>query len=127
MRFFIYFLLFFILLSCQEGQESNPLESFKLEDGFQMELVASEPLIADPVDMEIDEWGRMFVVEMHGYPLDVSGTGLVKRLEDTDGDGLPDKSIVFADSLILPTGIMRWKQGFLVTDPPPCILFGRCR
>lgn len=118
MRFFIYFLLFFILLSCQGDQESNPLESFKLEDGFQMELVASEPLIADPVDMEIDEWGRMFVVEMHGYPLDVSGTGLVKRLEDTNGDGLPDKSIVFVDSLILPTGIMRWKKGFLVTDPP---------
>ncbi len=118
MKVFIYCSLCTILFSCQVDPISNQLESFKLEEGFQIERVASEPLIADPVDMEIDEWGRMFVVEMHGYPLDLSGTGLVKRLEDTDGDGLPDKSTIFADSLIVPTGIMRWKEGFLVTDPP---------
>ncbi|MFC4873354.1 PVC-type heme-binding CxxCH protein [Negadavirga shengliensis] len=88
-----------------------------------MELIASEPLIADPVDMEIDELGRLYVVEMHGYPLDVSGTGKIKLLSDTDGDGVMDKSVVFADSLILPTGILRWKNGILVTDPPHVLYF----
>ena len=93
-------------------------EGFQLEPGFSMELFASEPLLADPVDMEIDEQGRLFVVEMPGYPLDLSRSGRIKQLLDTDGDGLPDKSILFADSLTLPTGIMRWKNGFLVTDAP---------
>lgn len=123
MRNSIFFFTLIILLSCQSDPKPRQIEGFRLEEGFQMELIASEPLIADPVDMEIDEWGRIFVVEMHGYPLQLSGTGLVKRLEDTDGDGLPDKSTVFADSLIVPTGIMRWKQGFIVTDPPHVYYF----
>ncbi len=119
----IYFFVFSLLLGCQKEPKLDHQEGFRLEEGFQIELVASEPLVADPVDMEIDERGRMFVVEMHGYPLELSGTGLVKRLEDTDGDGLPDKSTIFADSLIVPTGIMRWKKGFLVTDPPHVYYF----
>ena len=98
-------------------------DGFQIEEGFQIELIAKEPLIADPVDMVIDEWGRLYVVEMHGYPLDLSGSGLIKRLRDSNGDGLPDESMVFADSLIVPTGIMRWKKGFIVTDPPHVYYF----
>lgn len=120
------FLLSFIFFhSCQKKQEpnggrslENALKTFELEEGFQIELIAGEPLISDPVDMEIDEWGRLYVVEMHGYPLDLSGSGRIKLLTDTDGDGIMDKSTVFADGLMLPTGIMRWKNGVLVTDPP---------
>ncbi|WP_162141575.1 PVC-type heme-binding CxxCH protein [Lunatimonas lonarensis] len=111
---------FTAVLACSGAKQDQlpPIPSFELMEGFQIELIAAEPLVADPVDMEIDEYGRMYVVEMHGYPLDLSGTGKVKLLEDTDGDGVMDKSTVFADSLVLPTGIMRWKQGVLVTDPP---------
>ena len=47
----------------------NALSTFKLPPGFKIELVAADPLISDPVDMTIDEEGRMYVVEMHGYPL----------------------------------------------------------
>jgi putative membrane-bound dehydrogenase-like protein len=94
------------------------LATFDLEPGFQIELVAAEPLIADPVAMEIDEFGRLYVVEMHGYPLDKSGSGKVKLLLDTNGDGQFDQSTVFAEGLMLPTGIMRWKKGVLVTDAP---------
>src|SRR5665647_2805842 len=43
------------------------LSTFELPPGFKIELIASEPLISDPVDMAIDEEGRMYVVEMHGY------------------------------------------------------------
>ncbi|MEX2569029.1 MAG: PVC-type heme-binding CxxCH protein, partial [Cyclobacteriaceae bacterium] len=127
---FFYILLFFHgsligLVSCQNQSNSienrdleYALSTFELEEGFQIELVAGEPLVADPVDMEIDENGRLYVVEMHGYPLDVSGSGKVKILSDTNDDGIMDQSTVFADSLIMPTGIMRWKQGVIVTDPP---------
>lgn len=121
-------LIIALFVSCQQQPAGTPpppspelqkaLNSFAVADGFRVELVAAEPLIADPVAMEIDEDGRMYVVEMHGYPLDVSGTGKVKLLKDTNADGYPDKSVVFADSLILPTGIMRWQKGIIVTDPP---------
>ncbi|NBB21497.1 c-type cytochrome [Runella sp. CRIBMP] len=99
-------------------EHQKALESLRVMEGFSVEMVAAEPLIADPVAMEVDENGDMYVVEMHGYPLDVSGSGKVKLLKDTDNDGYPDKSIIFADKLTLPTGIMRWKNGFIVTDAP---------
>ena len=94
------------------------LSTFQIEPGFKIELIASEPLISDPVDMMIDEYGRMYVVEMEGMPLNKSGKGKIKLLTDTDGDGKMDKSVVFADSLMLSAGVMRWKKGIIVTDPP---------
>ena len=54
----------------------DALSTFELEPGFKIELLAAEPLISDPVDMEIDEYGRLYVVEMPGYLLDKSGTGV---------------------------------------------------
>ncbi|GAA4444743.1 c-type cytochrome [Ravibacter arvi] len=107
-------------VTSHEGSLSpaEALKSFELEPGFKIELLASEPLVASPVDMEIDEDGRMYVVEMPGYPLDKSGTGKIKLLSDTDGDGVMDKSVVFAEDLTLPNGIMRWKKGVIVTDAP---------
>jgi putative membrane-bound dehydrogenase-like protein len=103
------------------GKEA--LSTFELEPGFKIELLADEPLIADPVDMEIDEFGRLYVVEMHGYPLDKSGSGKIKLLTDTNGDGRMDKSTVFAEGLTLPNSIMRWKKGVLVTDAPYLFYF----
>jgi putative membrane-bound dehydrogenase-like protein len=94
------------------------LSTFRIAEGFTIELVAAEPLVASPVAMEVDEHGRMYVVEMPGYPLDVSGSGRIIVLEDTTSDGRPDRRTVFADGLRLPTGIMKWKAGVLVTDSP---------
>lgn len=111
----------FLGASCTQLPQSDPqdgLDQFTIQEGFSIELFAAEPLVKDPVDMEIDEDGRLFVVEMPGYPLDLGRSGKIKQLLDTDNDGYPDKSIVFADSLLLPTGIMRWKKGFIVTDTP---------
>jgi putative membrane-bound dehydrogenase-like protein len=99
------------------------LSTFQLQPGFKIELIATEPLITDPVDMEIDENGKMYVVEMKGVPSDKSGTGSVKILTDSNGDGLLDKSTVFADSLVMPSSVMRWKKGLLVTDPPNVLYF----
>ena len=95
----------------------------RFEPGFRVEVVASEPDVQSPVAMDIDEDGRIFVVEMPGYPLDVSPTGRVKLLEDTDGDGRVDRSTIFADNLRLPSGVMRHKRGILVTSPPDLIYF----
>jgi putative membrane-bound dehydrogenase-like protein len=99
-------------------EASEALSTFQIADGFKMEMVASEPLVTDPVDMEIDENGTMYVVEMHGYPLDKSGSGNIIILKDENGDGVMDKRIVFKQGLMLPTSILRWKKGLLVTDSP---------
>lgn len=96
----------------------DALATMQVAEGFTIEMIASEPLITSPVDMEIDEYGRMYVVEMHGYPLDKSGSGNIVMLSDTNGDGIMDKRTLFKEGLILPTGILRWKKGFLVTDSP---------
>jgi putative membrane-bound dehydrogenase-like protein len=128
----MYYKLFFfaaiLFLSCNNNKTNQPssgpveakdaLATFQVADGFQIEMVASEPLITDPVDMEIDENGTMYVVEMHGYPLDKSGSGNIIILKDEDGDGKMDKRVVFKEGLVLPTSILRWKKGLLVTDSP---------
>jgi hypothetical protein len=122
-------LLLYNLLVLTEGCHNKPispfsksaeesLSTFTLQPGFKIELLASEPLVRDPVDMTIDENGRMYVVEMIGMPLNKSGVERIMLLSDTSGDGWMDKSTVFADSLILPSGSMRWKMGVIVTDPP---------
>jgi putative membrane-bound dehydrogenase-like protein len=119
------FLFVVLMAGCKSHPSSpfsesaeNALSTFKLPPGFKIELVAADPLISDPVDMTIDEKGRMYVVEMHGYPLDLSNAGKIIMLRDTNGDGKMDTRTVFADSLVLPTGVMRWKKGIIVTDPP---------
>jgi len=99
-------------------EAKDALATFRIADGFKIEMIASEPLVSSPVDMEIDEYGRMYVVEMHGYPLDKSGSGDVILLADEDGDGKMDKRTVFKEGLLLPSSIMRWKKGVLITDAP---------
>src|SRR5215467_609303 len=105
----------------RSGPPLSPEETLKsivIEKGFRIELFAQEPMLSSPVAMDFDERGRIFVVEMPGYPLDTSPSGRVVLLEDTDGDGRPDRRTVFADKLVLPTGVMRWKKGILVTAAP---------
>ncbi|MEM1135665.1 MAG: PVC-type heme-binding CxxCH protein, partial [Bacteroidota bacterium] len=126
MRFYFIILLSLIIFSCKKKdiptvltpELTSALASMEVMEGFKIELFAAEPLIADPVAMEIDEGGNVYVVEMHGYPLDLGRSGIIKKLVDTNGDGQPDNYEIFADSLLLPTGIMRWKKGFIVTDAP---------
>jgi putative membrane-bound dehydrogenase-like protein len=102
---------------------NESLKTFEIEPGFRVEPFVTEPAISSPVAMEWDEFGRIYVVEMPGYPLDTSPSGRVKMLEDTNGDGRPDRVTVFADELVLPTGVMRWKNGILVTAAPDLLYF----
>lgn len=118
--FYLASLLVFAM-ACRNPSKSA--DTFQLPAGFEIKLVAAEPLLGDPVDMEIDELGNMYVVEMAGNPLNQSGAGKVKLLLDENGDGKMDKSFLFADSLRMPSGVMRWKNGILVTDPPYVIYF----
>lgn len=110
-------------------EPADAIKSFELAAGFSIELVAAEPFVSDPVDACFDEYGRMYVAEMHGYPfseeptkLNPSGggkpsAGIIRRLEDSNGDGRMDKSIVFADKLSWPTSVCCYNGGIFVLAP----------
>lgn len=103
-------------------EPEEALKSFETKDGFTMELVAHEPLVYDPVAAAFDENGRLYVAEMRAYPYQPGPgekpIGVVRLLEDTDGDGRFDRSHDFAEELLWPTGVTVWKGGVFVTAPP---------
>ncbi|WP_205164653.1 MULTISPECIES: PVC-type heme-binding CxxCH protein [Arenibacter] len=104
----------------------SPQESAKLiqvPTGFKLELFASEPNIINPIAMNWDEKGRLWVIETVDYPNTVrddkgSGDDRIKICEDTDGDGKADKFTVFADKLNIPTSFTFVNGGILVSQAP---------
>ncbi len=106
-------------------------KTFHALDGFEMQLIAAEPLVTDPVAITYDEDGRAYVCEMNDYPYTDKAThkpsqenptdqpiGKVRLLTDTDGDGIFEKATVFAEGLSWPTGAVCWKGGIFVTATP---------
>jgi len=109
----------------------NAAKTFHVLDGFEMQLIAAEPLVTDPVAITYDADGRAYVCEMNDYPYTDKAAhkpaqenptdlplGKVRLLTDTDGDGTFDKATVFADGLSWPTGTACWKGGIFVTATP---------
>ncbi|HEX4069979.1 MAG TPA: PVC-type heme-binding CxxCH protein, partial [Planctomycetaceae bacterium] len=111
-------------------EPAKALGTFQVQQGFHLELVAAEPLIASPVDACFDENGRMYVAEMRDYPFSWEPTklnprgggkkdaGVVRLLVDTDGDGKFDRSTVFADKLTWPTSVCCYDGGVFCLAPP---------
>src|SRR5882762_5411016 len=99
--------------------------TFTVPEGFEVELVASPPLVNRPIEADFDEQGRLYVTDSSGSN-DKTEKQLaerphrVVRLEDTDGDGRFDKSTVFADKMMFPEGAM-WLDGSLYVGAPPSI------
>lgn len=101
---------------------AQELATFQIEPGFKIQLVASEPMVQDPVLIQFDADGRLWVVEMRGFMPTIDGQGEKERvgrisvLEDTDTDGQMDKSTVYLDSLILPRALALVPGGALVCE-----------
>ena len=103
---------------------ADEMKTFFMPDGYKVELVASEPLIQDPILIDWDPEGRLWAIEMPGYMHDIQAsdehqpTGRIVVLEDTDADGRMDRRTVFADGLVLPRALKVLAHGVLVGEPP---------
>ena len=98
------------------------LASMQTRADLQIELVAAEPLIVDPVAIDWGLDGKLWVVEMRDYPMGMDGKwkpgSRVKFLESTHHGGKYDKATVFLDNLPFATGVMAWRKGVLVCTAP---------
>src|SRR5207244_4154366 len=99
--------------------------TFTLPAGFDIELVAGPALVDRPIEADFDEEGRLYVSDSSGSneKLEIQlqkKPHRIVRLEDTDGDGRFDKSLVFADKMMFPEGTM-WHDGSLYVAAPPSI------
>src|SRR6059058_1201292 len=82
--------------------------SFQVADGFEVNLFAADPLLAKPIQINFDPAGRLWVASSDLYPQIKPGqkpTDRILILEDRDGCGRADKVTVFAEGLLIPTGV----------------------
>jgi putative membrane-bound dehydrogenase-like protein len=98
------------------------LKAIKVQPGFHLQLVASEPLLHSPVALDFDEDGRLFVAEfpeynMHDHP-EFKQHGCIKMLEDTDGDGVYDKATVYVDNVPAAVAVCCYDGGVFVGSVP---------
>lgn len=126
MRIPFYLIVSLLILSCRPSfdEPEISLEGYQLEKGFNLELIASEPLLKAPVAMDFDNQGRIWVAEMSSYMHNLEGKGeddpisSIKILEDRDGDGRMDHAKVFLDNLVLPRALALVYGGLLYAEPP---------
>src|SRR5207249_268919 len=94
-------------------------KSFIVAAGFEVNLFAADPLLAKPIQMNFDPQGRLWVASSEVYPQIRPGqvaNDKIVVLEDTDGDGKADKTTVFADGLLIPTGVEPGDGGAYVAN-----------
>jgi mono/diheme cytochrome c family protein/glucose/arabinose dehydrogenase len=100
------------------------MKTFFLPPGYRLELVAGEPLVRDPIVMDQDPDGRLYVIEMPAFAIDETMQDSrepicqVVILEDTDSDGRMDRRTVFLDKLVLPRAVKVLADGVLIGEPP---------
>jgi mono/diheme cytochrome c family protein len=100
------------------------LKTIVLPPGYHVQLVAKEPLVIDPIWIQFDPDGRLWVLEMPGFASEANAMNSrepvndLAVLEDTNNDGVMDKRTVFADKLVLPRAFKVLANGVLVGEPP---------
>ena len=134
------------------GQGYSPEEAVRrmtVADGFEVDLVAAEPLIRQPVAIDFDDRGRLWVLQYLQYPNPAGlkrikvdrysrtiydripkppphgpkGADRLTILEDSDGDGQMDKSIDFLSDLNIATGFQFGYGGVFVLQTPYLLFY----
>jgi putative membrane-bound dehydrogenase-like protein len=130
----------------------NPAESarsFTVPNDLEIEQVIAEPIVRQPVFLNFDERGRMWVVQYLQYPAPaglkevsrdkfwravydkipdppprgVKGLDKITIHEDTDGDGVFDKHKTFIDGLNIATSCVKGRGGVWVLNPPYLLFY----
>jgi len=94
--------------------KEQPVPSFTVADGLEVSLWAENPQLYKPIQMNWDHQGRLWVASSRVYPQIRPGQepeDAVVVIEDTDGDGKADKSTVFAEGVLIPTGVLPDNRG----------------
>jgi len=102
-----------------EPDISNELQAFTVSEGFEVNLFASDPMIANPIGISWDTKGRAWVATSSTYPHIVPGrepNDKIVILEDRDKDGVADTSMIFAEHLLVPHSVMPVEGGAYVTS-----------
>ena len=112
-----------MIRSARPGDSATGLGSIKVPAGFEVELAVKPGLVNYPMLGTIDDRGRLFLCESSGKTvktpeMSADPNYIVSMLEDTDGDGVYDKSTVFADKLTLPAGAVFYQGSLYVAAPP---------
>ena len=124
---FAYAFVFASILSCAstvvaqrdlrnipQADPTSELAAFKVADGFEVNLWAADPLLAKPTQITFDRQGRLWASSSETYPqlnVNQAPTDRIVILEDTDRDGVADKSSVFSDKLLIPGGVLPDEEG----------------
>ena len=95
----------------------------RVPEGFTVEIAAAPPLVGYPMMACLDDRGRLFISESDGRNMQkdellASHSRLIRLLEDTDGDGVFDKSTVFADDMVMPEGALWLNNALYVLSAP---------
>ncbi|HEY5968496.1 MAG TPA: PVC-type heme-binding CxxCH protein [Chitinophagaceae bacterium] len=89
---------------------------------FELQLFAAEPMVVNPIYINWDERGRLWVIETVDYPNEIKkddiGDDRIKILEDTDGDGKADKATIFAEGFNIPTSFVFSNGGIIISQSP---------
>lgn len=105
-------------------EKEEALSTIRVPAQYDVELVAAEPLVQDPVDIAWDTRGRLWAVEMADYPTGIEGKpgGRVRVLTDDNADGIYDTSHLFLDRLKFPNSVLPWRDGVLVVTADAILL-----
>ena len=100
--------------------------TFQVAEGLEVNLFAADPLLAKPIQMNFDPQGRLWVASSEIYPHIAPGqpaTDKILVLEDLDEDGVADTTRVFADGLLIPTGVEPGDGGAYVANSTELVHF----
>ena len=107
-------------------KQEQPLPQFEMGEGLEVTLFAENPDLAKPIQMNFDPQGRLWVASSSVYPQIQPGQTADDKiivLEDTNGDGKAEKSSVFAEGLLIPTGVVPGDGGVYVANSTELVFF----
>ena len=113
-------------LDAQRNLKNIPIPDAELErktfivpEGFEVNLYAADPQIAKPIQMNFDAEGKLWIASSSVYPHIKPGekaNDKILVIEDRNGDGRADRTSVFADDLLIPTGVVPGDGGAYVVN-----------